>query len=133
MTIGITVERQTKYCTSIEQELAIVGHATNAELLATLKRTYPDLSATTVHRATARLASRGKIAIAPSSRDGAMTYDHNTKPHDHFQCISCGILRDTDVKDEVIPILEHTIGDCSISGRLTITGLCKKCMQRSIK
>lgn len=121
------LQRQTKYCNAIERAIAIAGHATNAELLATLRDTFPDVSATTVHRATARLAERRIIAIAPSTRDGSMRYDANTAPHDHFQCSSCGILRDTNVKDKVIPILESSIGDCTISGQLTITGTCKQC------
>jgi Fur family peroxide stress response transcriptional regulator len=120
--------RQTKYCQAIEHTLAVFGHATNMQILEELRKSFPDLSATTVHRATSRLALRGSIAIAPSAQDGAMRYDTNTAPHDHFLCASCGILRDTDVKDKVIPILESSIGDCRISGQLTISGLCKNCI-----
>jgi len=122
-------QRQTKYCQAIEGMLVSMGHATNNELLMELRKTYPNLSATTVHRATARLASRGTIGIAPSRDNGSMCYDANTIPHDHFQCLSCGVLRNTDVKDKVIPILEESIGDCSISGQLTISGLCKNCIR----
>ena len=126
-----TTQRQTKYCQAIELEISKLGHATNAELLEALRLLYPELSATTVHRATSRLASRGTIGIAPPRNDGSMCYDSNAKPHDHFQCLSCGVLRDTDVKDKVIPILEDSIGDCSISGRLTISGICKICKEGS--
>ncbi len=124
-----SAQRQTKYCQAIEVAIARLGHATNSELLIALRKEYPDLSATTVHRATARLAARGTIATAPTSRDGSMCYDANTMPHDHFQCLSCGALRDTNVKDKVTPILEASIGDCKISGRLTIGGICKKCIR----
>lgn len=120
--------RQTKNCKDIESILNSMGHATNTEILLALKKTNPSLSATTVHRATARLASRGVIAIAPSAVDGSMRYDANTKPHDHFMCSDCGMLRDTDIKEKVIPILESSMTDCEISGRLTITGECKKCI-----
>lgn len=106
-----------------------MGHATNAELLAELKQQFPTLSATTVHRATTRLAARGMIGVAPADKDGSMRYDANTRPHDHFLCSSCGMLRDADVKHKVTPILEASIGDCRISGRLTISGLCKTCMK----
>lgn len=129
MTEILIATRQTKYCQAIERELKVLGHATNMELVAILRQDFPDLSVTTVHRATARLAARGSITIAPSAQDGSMTYDANTTPHDHFQCLSCGLLRDTDVKDKVIPILESSIGDCSISGQLTIGGVCKRCMR----
>ncbi len=129
--IGVVVtERQTKYCQAIESMLETFGHATNAKLLSELRKTYPELSATTVHRATARLALRGKIAVAPSSSDGSMRYDANTTPHDHFQCTTCGILRDTDVKDKVASILEQSIQDCQVSGRLTISGTCKQCKEK---
>ncbi len=124
-------QRQTKYCTQIVQTLRKLGHATNAELLKALRKSFPELSATTVHRATARLASRGTISIAPADKDGSMQYDINTKPHDHFQCLSCGLLKDANVKDEIIPILESSIGDCSVSGQLTINGTCKKCMDKN--
>jgi Fur family transcriptional regulator, peroxide stress response regulator len=124
-------ERQTKYCKAIEDALHRLGHTTNNQLLLVLRETYPGLSATTVHRATARLAARGKIGIAPPDRDGAMRYDANTTPHDHFLCDTCGLLRDTNVKDTVIPVLEAAIEGCRISGRLVISGTCKRCTQAS--
>ncbi len=127
MNLTTVNQRQTKYCQAIETLLASLGHATNAELLAELRKSFPALSATTVHRATARLAARGKIRLAPSASDGSMRYDANIRPHDHFLCNNCGLLRDTDVKDKVTPILESSIGDCQISGRLTISGICKQC------
>ena len=120
--------RQTKYCNAIKITLAAQGHATNNDLLHELRKSFPELSATTVHRATSRLAERGEIGIAPASKDGSMRYDSNTEPHDHFQCGNCDLLRDTDVKDRVTPILEASIGDCQISGRLTVSGICKKCI-----
>lgn len=122
-----TANRQTKYCRAIEDALATIGHATNAELLNMVQKTYPDVSATTVHRATARLAERGTIGVAPSRKDGSMQYDANAIPHDHFQCSVCGLLRDTNVKGKIIPILEASIDGCSISGQLTISGTCKHC------
>lgn len=121
------IARQTKYCRTIEDILRSKSHATNAELLDALQLIFPGVSATTVHRATARLASRGVIAVAPVSIDGDMRYDANLKPHDHFQCSSCGVLRDTNIKDKITPILEASIDGCQINGRLTINGVCKLC------
>lgn len=125
-----TLHRQTKYCTEIEKILRSFGHATNAQILLALRESYPDLSATTVHRATTRLAHRGSIAIAPTAKDGSMQYDANTNPHDHFQCRDCGITRDTDIKDKIIPLLQNSMTDCDISGRLIITGTCKHCIKK---
>ncbi len=122
-------QRQTKYCDAIEHTLNTLGHATNAELLQSLRATFPDVSATTVHRATARLADRGAIGFAPPSPDGSMRYDGNIAAHDHFMCSECGMIRDADVVGKVIPILESSIGGCNISGRLSISGICNKCKE----
>lgn len=126
--VNSTAQRQTKNCKDIESVIRSMGHATNTEVLYKLRKSNPNLSATTVHRATARLASRGIISLAPAATDGSMRYDANTTPHDHFMCADCGMLRDTDIKEKVIPILEYSMIDCEISGRLTITGECKKCI-----
>ena len=123
-----TQARQTKYCRAISASLSSLGHATNNELLNRLRHDYPELSATTVHRATARLASRGEIKLAPAAKDGSMRYDANLMPHDHFLCINCDQLKDVDVKDKLNTILDSSICDCQISGRLTISGLCKHCI-----
>ena len=122
-----TKQRQTKYCQAIDRQMQSIGHASNAELLKCLHESFPKLSSTTVHRVTARLSSRGIIKVAPPKQDGSMRYDANTEAHDHFQCLSCGLLRDTNIKNKVIPILESNIDGCKISGQLTINGLCNKC------
>lgn len=124
-----TTSRQSKYCAQIEQIIQTFGHASNAQILQALQKTYPDLSATTVHRATARLANRRKIGVAPNDTKGAMRYDANTNPHDHFVCSECGILKDIDVASEVAAILAKNITDCGVSGRLTIGGICKTCKE----
>lgn len=125
-----SAQRRTKYCQAIEDILSSLGHATNAELLDELRMTYQNVSATTVHRATARLARRGTIGTAPVKQDGSMRYDANIIPHDHFQCSVCGLLHDTDIKDKIVPILEASIDGCSISGQLTISGTCKQCTKK---
>lgn len=127
MDATLTNQRQTKYCSSIQLALMQMGHASNAELLAILRERYPDVSATTVHRATARLAERGLIALAPPSETGCMRYDANTVPHDHFMCITCGTLRDADIKHKISAILQKEIKGCSVSGRVTISGKCNQC------
>jgi Fur family peroxide stress response transcriptional regulator len=119
--------RQSKYCSAIGEILARLGHATNAELLDELRKDYPELSATTVHRATARLAERGQISAAPLGRDGVMRYDANTTAHDHFQCQRCFMLRDADIRDAVVLVIQAAISDCEIGGRLVISGMCKDC------
>lgn len=119
--------RETKYCRDIRAYLNAHGHATNTQILAALREHYPNLSATTVHRATTRLADRGEICAAPPDTSGAMRYDSNTHVHDHFMCRSCGQLRDTNVGAIVREHLESSLSDCHISGPITISGLCKNC------
>jgi Fe2+ or Zn2+ uptake regulation protein len=121
--------RQTKYCEAIEHALRIKGHATNSELLKLLRKSFPELSATTIHRATARLASRGVIGIAPPTVEGSMRYDANPKTHDHFLCSGCGVLKDAQFRDKVTPIIKEEIDGCEISGQITISGLCKGCKE----
>ncbi len=127
MTIIEPKTRHTKYCTEIEEIITKLGHASNAQILLELHRLYPNVSATTVHRATARLAGRGELGIAPVDASGAMRYDANTTPHDHFLCTHCGLLRDVDIASRVAPLLEDAIEGCSVSGRITISGTCNTC------
>lgn len=125
MTVATT--RQTKYCQAIAAVMQKCGHATNAELLDELRREFPNLSATTVHRATARLADRGELAFAPTTQSGAMRYDTNTTPHDHFSCTKCGRLVDADIAEQVSELLTSSIEGCRISGRIIVSGICKQC------
>lgn len=123
--------RQSKYCQEIIRTIQGLGHATNAELHVYLKQKYPELSATTVHRATARLAERGSLGIAPPANDGSVRYDANIEPHDHFVCAKCDLLQDIDIKDSIIPILESAINECCLTGRLVIGGICKDCSTKA--
>lgn len=127
MTLSTSTARETKYCNAIKLAVARMGHATNADIAAELRKTYPTLSDTTVHRATARLASRGELAVAPADNNGAMRYDNNLQEHDHFMCNHCGQLRDVDIASDVVPLLENKLGSCHISGRIIISGACQSC------
>lgn len=121
-------ERETKYTVAVRKALSQQGHATNAEILAALRQEFPALSATTVHRATARMQARGELGIAPSSKRNTLRYDAIATPHDHFLCRECDMLRDTMVSEVVRPLVESAIGSgCSISGEMIISGICKKC------
>jgi Fur family peroxide stress response transcriptional regulator len=120
--------RETKYTTQIVDVIARLGHATNAEILNSVQSMYPEVSATTIHRVTARLVERGYISEAPSDANGSMRFDANNSPHDHFTCTNCGGIRDVDIADEVIPKISKELGGCKITGRLVIYGSCEKCL-----
>ena len=122
-------ERNTKYVSLVRSHIERLGHATNYQLLEALRLEFPSLSATTVHRVTARLLERGDIQLAPPASDGAMRFDGNIEPHDHFMCNSCGLLRDASLGASIKPLVETEIGGgCSISGSLTVSGVCGACM-----
>lgn len=125
------VERSTKYVVAVRKYMEQMGHATNNELVAVLRTDFPDVSVTTVHRITTRLVARGELQIAPNDTDNAMRFDANMAAHDHFICISCGMIRDATIAAIVRPIIEQAVGDgCSISGSLTVSGICKQCTER---
>ena len=123
-----TPDRTTKYTLAVRQHVQLMGHATNAELTAALRGQFPGLSATTVHRITARLVNRGELQMAPSGNGNTMRFDANLRPHDHFICSHCGNLKDMELGTSIRLLIERSLGDgCSISGSLTVSGLCKHC------
>ncbi|MCA9348957.1 transcriptional repressor [Candidatus Saccharibacteria bacterium] len=124
--------RESKYCTLIRQAVKSLGHASNAEIAVLVRKHYPYVSDTTIHRATARLAGRGEISVAPADTSGAMRYDANIKPHDHFLCTECDELQDIDVLPLVMNTLENcTARNCQISGRVLVSGICGRCSRRT--
>lgn len=123
------INRNTKYSVAVLEAVTSAGHVTNAELIKILGTMYPDISATTIHRSTARLQERGLITYAPSASDGSMRYDANTSAHDHFICSNCGGLRDIDIANDVIPVVSKALGGCKITGRLVINGSCESCLR----
>jgi Fur family peroxide stress response transcriptional regulator len=122
------VTRESRYTKEIVELMNEFGHATNAEIAEHLRNTYPKLSLTTVHRATARLQERGILALAPSASDGSMRYDANTSSHDHFMCSGCGGVRDINVAEALIPTISKALDGCKVTGRLVIYGSCEHCL-----
>ncbi len=119
--------RKTKYCDAVSELVCRLGHASNAQLLYELRKSFPKLSSTTVHRITARLEARGELSLAPKTQDGALRYDNNTSEHDHFLCDNCDSLFDANVHTKVADAFSESIEGCEISGRVTVSGICKSC------
>lgn len=124
------VFRETKYCRKIREIMPKLGHATNFEVLIELRKTFPTLSATTVHRATARLAERCELGIAPPTHEGAMRYDANSLPHEHFSCRQCDRLIDIVLDDATFSNLQREIGDNIAERQITICGICANCNRK---
>lgn len=122
-----TATRNTKYSRAVLAEMLQRGHATNGELLTEIRKTYPDVSATTIHRVTSRLAEQGTLALAPRDKQGNYRYDANTKFHHHFSCQQCGEIRDITLKPAITYWLEEALGGCKLDGQLLIIGSCNKC------
>lgn len=127
--MAIATRRRSKYADSIRSILAKYGHATNAQLADTLRRSYPNVSDTTVHRITQRLVEDGEVRYAPNATDGSMLFDANTSAHDHFECSVCGELRDITIPDSGRNMIRQAIGDCRVDGSLKIVGTCCDCMK----
>jgi Fur family peroxide stress response transcriptional regulator len=121
-------DRTTKYITATRDYMAVAGHATNSEILNALQEEFPDVSSTTIHRITTRMVERGELQQAPNGPGNVMRFDANLEQHDHFMCDVCGMLRDANLAEGLRPFIEKSIGnDCSISGSLTVSGICKQC------
>lgn len=124
-------ERTTKYTNAVKTFVADGWHPTNSQILIHLRQTYPNLSATTVHRITARMVERGELACAPPTKDNCARFDSNTTPHDHFQCVHCDTLRDVELPQHIFDSVQHLMGDCKLNGRLNIQGSCGKCLNHT--
>lgn len=119
--------RSTKYSSAVLSYVRSHGHATNTDILTALRTDWPELSATTVHRVTARLASHSELALAPKDIDGNLRYDANTKQHHHFYCACCDVIRDIQLDTTLLRQLEEGLGGCKLNGQLLINGACGKC------
>ncbi|MDL2363185.1 MAG: transcriptional repressor [Patescibacteria group bacterium] len=125
--------RQTKYVTAVCQLLQAVRHATNLEILQKVQEVYPDVSATTIHRISARLKERGVIGFAPKTTNGSERYDANPTPHHHFMCVSCNRVCDVPDAPEARAVLRQLKAlskDCAIAGTMTMQGVCKLCANK---
>lgn len=122
-----TVRRNTEYAAEIKQIISQLHHASNQQIIDRLRQKFPEVSATTVHRVTQRLADDGVTARAPMTRDGCLRYDANILPHDHFECMDCGRLRDITVPQELRLRIEGALGGCRLTGQLVINGSCYGC------
>lgn len=127
MQTSTALPRKSKYCMVIEEVLQAMGHGTNQEIHDAMCQIYPTVSLTTIHRLTARLASRGLIGVGPVAPDGSIRYDANRSPHDHFMCDKCGGIRDVELAETMRPILQKALGGCRVSGNITVHGSCENC------
>ncbi len=128
--MAIATRRKSRYVDLVREVLTRHGHATNGEIAAILRQTYPRISDTTVHRITQRLIHDGECVYGPVLPSGVKRYDGNLLPHDHFECSCCHTLRDLTLPAEVRRQIEYELKGCTLDGQLLIIGNCHKCKQK---
>ena len=97
-----------------------------------IRKIYPNVSLGTVYRNLALLSDLGEIQKLTTS-DGAVRFDGNTSPHNHFTCRKCGSVLDLQMMD-TSPIKDYAsknfngiIEDYNIN----FYGLCGDCTKKS--
>lgn len=106
-------------------------HPTADQIYTSIRQDNPSISLGTVYRNLAVLEKLGMIRTV-SVGDGVVHYDHDTSPHSHFLCRSCGKIIDLPVPEpadvrRMIPVgFPGRIDGCSIC----YYGLCSDCAQQ---
>lgn len=119
--------RKTPQTLLIKQLLTDRGHATNQELAKEARKTFQNLTNTSVHRITSRLVDAGMISYAPSL-SGIKVLDANTENHDHFSCQVCGKLIDINLSDKFYDQLQDQLPGKLSHENILVAGVCKKCV-----
>lgn len=122
--------RQTKYTSAVLQALEALKHATNSQIHDLVKQIHPEVSVTTIHRVTSRLAERGVIARAPKTSTAEERYDTDPTPHHHFMCSTCDRLCDiveNEASRTAVDLLGTMSRRCKLAGMVTIQGACEDC------
>ncbi len=125
--------RETPYKKHIRRIIGEMGHSTNAQITQYMRKLYPDISDTTVHRITARMYEDNELSLGPKAGDGSVRYDAKVRSHDHFLCEDCDRLKDIIIPSAHRLLLEKELGNCLISGPLTVSGSCHDCMNNKEK
>jgi Fe2+ or Zn2+ uptake regulation protein len=107
------------------------GHATNKQILTSIRSNFPNLSATTVHRITQRLVLAGLLARGPEI-EGSMIVDSNLMAHDHFVCKNCNELKDIYINDVIRSDIQKQTGLSIATSQLTIFGDCTSCRTKHV-
>lgn len=88
----------------------------------------PTLSHDTVYRTLWLLTDLGLVTTFGSSLD-PVRFDANIKPHHHFVCVRCGMVRDfysTEFDELKIPDGAHALGKVK-NAHVELRGFCSRC------
>jgi Fur family transcriptional regulator, peroxide stress response regulator len=103
-------------------------HPTAAQIHSALLPHIPALGLATVYRNLEVLVAQGLVAEVPSA-SGALRYDGNREPHDHFECEACGRILDvpSDEQDRIVKRLAKRFGLQARRVQISFVGLCPPC------
>ena len=106
-------------------------HPSAEWVYAKLKPEIPDLSLGTVYRNLALFKQQGLITSL-GTVNGVERFDGNINPHVHFICTDCGAVQDIEGMPQ-LPSLrasaEHDLGSQIQGCQITLTGLCRDCIE----
>ncbi len=114
-------------------ELAASDEHPDAETLyQRVRERVPAISRDTVYRTLATLERKGFIRRADAVT-GASRYDANPRPHHHFICTSCGLIKDfrSEALDDLsIPKSVEALGRID-TAQVQVRGVCKSCQKKA--
>ena len=96
-----------------------------------LRRRFPTVSLDTVYR-TLRLLEKLELVSAVHPHHDTQRFDANTRPHHHFICLRCGLIRDfTNPRLSALSIPSESLAfglprDLSVEVR----GVCNNCLNK---
>ncbi len=121
-----TAQRITPQTMAVLDVARRFGHCSNHQILIEVRKKFPMLTATTVHRITNRLVGNGLLANGPQI-NGVQLIDANTLPHDHFMCSACDGIKDIAINKSVRASIQKELGIKRLPKSLTIYGDCDTC------
>lgn len=109
-------------------------HPSAKEVYANVRRQLPGISVSTVYRTLSWLRDGGE-ALELKDSGGISHYDGAVTDHCHIWCVSCGLIRDVDLKVPELKIgeLEARSGFQVRGKRFELFGLCSRCRKKEEK
>lgn len=114
---------------------ATSGHLTAEDILATLKKDFPNLNSGTVYRELAWLKDRGLISETDLGK-GCKVYERVTDPpHHHLICLCCGEVVDLDDRyfASLRLSLQQETGFLLRIEHFAVFGICPTCQKGSLE
>ncbi|MDO4543818.1 MAG: transcriptional repressor [Clostridia bacterium] len=103
-------------------------HLNAEQIYMEAKKRLPQIAMGTVYRNLKLMSEAGEIRHI-SMPDGGDRYDRNVMPHEHIECIECGLLYDLPDYD-VCDFLQRRTDMRVLSCELSVKGLCPDCIKK---